>query len=966
MTAQNKNNPRPGANNTSFPDPTQIRKQAEQKAWAKKPPALESMTHEEIQQRFHELHVKQIEAGLQNDQLRSLLEEKDDQAALFRIVTENMLDMVALTDMEGNFTYAGKAHEKLGYEPGFLIGKNVTDFVHPEDLPYIMKEFGELVESGLPRKVEYRYRCEDGTYLCLETLGKIITDEKGIFQKIIFSSRDITERRIAEQQLRESKEEAVQKERLYRLLFEQSPLGVFHIDENGIIVSCNDHFVKIIGSSREALVGLDMKKLPDQKLVRQLRKALAGSHAFYKDTYHSVTAKKSTPVKVYFSPLIIEDGTLVGCTGIIEDITEQKRSEEALRQSETYYRAIFETSGSAMLIIEQDTIISGININFEKMFGYPKLEVEGKKSWTQLVHPDDMEWMKKYHYLRRSAPFEAPRNYELRFFTRNGDLRHGYLSVDMISGTKRSVVSIVDITDRKQAEEAVRKSEALHSKMVTNIGDVIVIIDENGINRYKSGNIEKHFGWTPEDVVGDSTWNNVHPEDLASAQKFIADIATTQDSVGTIECRYQCKDGSYKWIEITVANLLHDPDIRGFLGNYHDITERKQAEKERAKLQAQLNQAQKMESVGRLAGGVAHDFNNMLTIINGYAEMMADVLPSSDPMYESVQEIQDAGKRSAVIVRKLLAFARKQTIAPVPMNLNDSVSGMLNMLHRLIGENIDMLWKPGKSTWPVKMDHSQIDQILANLVVNSRDAISDTGKITIESQNIEFDEQYCADHTGFVPGQFVMLAVSDNGCGMDKHVLDNVFEPFFTTKEIGQGTGLGMPTVYGIAKQNNGFVNVYSEPEQGTTVKIYFPRLLEDADVSDKKQKEEALPRGCGETVLVLEDESVVMNITRIMLERLGYNVITASRPGEAMEAAKAHSGKIDLLLSDIIMPEMNGREFAEQLNDLYPDIKTLFMSGYTENVIAHHTILDDGLNFIEKPFSINSLAAKVRAVLKA
>ena len=724
MTAQNKNTPRLGANNTSFPDPTQIRKQAEQKAWAKKPPALESMTLEEIQQQFHELHVKQIETGLQNDQLRGLLEEKEDQAALFRIVTENMLDMVALTNMEGDFIFAGNAHEKLGYEPGFLIGKNVMDFVHPDDFPYIMKEFGALVESGLPRKVEYRYRCEDGTYLWLETLGKIITDENDIFQKIVFSSRDITERRIAEQQLQESKEEAVQQERLYRLLFEQSPLGVFHTDENGIIVSCNDNFVTIIGSSREALVGLDMKKLPDQKLVRQLRKALAGSHAFYKETYHSVTAKKSTPVKVYFSPLIIEDGTLVGCTGIIEDITEQKRSEEALRQSETYYRVIFETSGSAMLIIEHDTIISGVNINFEKMFGYPKIEVEGKKSWTQLVHPDDMEWMKKYHYSRRSAPFEAPRNYEFRFFTRNGDLRYGYLSIDMISGTKKSVVSIVDITDRKQAEKAVRQSEALHSKMVSNIGDVIVIIDENGINRYKSGNIEKHFGWKPEDVVGDSTWNNVHPEDLASAQKFIADIATTQDSVGTMECRYQCKDGAYKWIEFTGANLLHDPDIRGFLGNYHDITERKQAEKEKEKLQDRLNQAQKMESVGRLAGGVAHDFNNMLTIINGYAEMMAEVLPSSDPMYESVQEIQDAGKRSAVIVRKLLAFARKQTIAPVPMNLNDSVSGMLKMLHRLIGENIDLLWKPGKNTWPVIMDHSQIDQILANLVVNARDAIS--------------------------------------------------------------------------------------------------------------------------------------------------------------------------------------------------------------------------------------------------
>ncbi len=395
-----------------------------------------------------------------------------------------------------------------------------------------------------------------------------------------------------------------------------------------------------------------------------------------------------------------------------------------------------------------------------------------------------------------------------------------------------------------------------------------------------------------------------------------------------------------------------------------DITKQKQAEKEKEKLQSQFNQAQKMESVGRLAGGVAHDFNNMLTIINGYAEMMADLLPSSDPMYESVQEIQDAGKRSAVIVRKLLAFARKQTTAPVPMNLNDSVSGMLKMLQRLIGENIDLLWKPCQNAWLIKMDFSQIDQILVNTIVNSRDAISDIGKITIETKNISFDEQYCADHAGFVPGQFVMLAVSDNGCGMDKHVLDNLFEPFFTTKEIGKGTGLGMPTVYGIVKQNNGFINVYSEPGQGTTVRIYFPRFSEEANIQEQEKQKDILLKGRGETILVLEDETVVLNLTRIMLGRLGYKVITANSPSEALELAKAHDGKIDLLLTDVIMPEMNGRDFAEQLNDLYPDIKTLFMSGYTENVIAHHTVLDEGLNFIEKPFSNHKLAAKVREAL--
>jgi len=912
---------------------------------------LGKITHEEAQRIFNELKAE-------NQALRNFLDMQKDQAEFLTIITENMLDMVVLSDLEGNITVAGKAHEKLGYEDGFLIGKNVLDFVHPEHLPNVLEEYNKLLVAGGPRTVEYRFRCKDGSYMWLETVGKLINDESNNPRKIVFSARDITERKQAEETFQE-------KERHYRLLFEQSPLGVFHIDKKGVIVSCNDNFVKIIGSPQKALVGLDINTLPDQKIVMELRKALAGSHGYYEDVYHSVTANKSTPVRVYFSPLRTEDGIVIGCTGIVEDITEQTQSEQALRRSENYYRAIFETSGTAMFIIEEDTTISHVNSNFEELSGYSSQEVEGEKTWTEFIHPDDVGWMKEYHYLRRKNPDATPRQYEFRFINRHCEDRNILLTVDMIPGTNQTVASCIDITKRKQAEQKLRESEEKYRRIAENITDVLWTADPNLNLTYVSSSVRKLLGESPEQHMR-RTMAEKHPpvyldkiyQALAEELEKENDPASDKDRSRLIEVEHYKADGSTIWVSMNISAIRDEyGNLVGLQGVTRDITEQK-------KLQDQLHQAQKMESVGRLAGGVAHDFNNMLTIINGYAEMMADVLPSSDPMYESVQEIQDAGKRSAVIVRKLLAFARKQTIAPVPMNLNDSVSGMLKMLHQLIGENIDLLWNPGNNTWPVKMDHSQIDQILANLVVNARDAISDTGKITIESQNIEFDEQYCADHTGFVPGEFVMLVVSDNGCGMDKHVLDNVFEPFFTTKEIGQGTGLGLPTVYGIVKQNNGFINVYSEPGQGTTVKIYFPRLLEDADVSDKKQNEEALPKGCGETILVLEDEAVVLDLTRIMLERMGYNVITASRPGEAMEVAKAHSGKIDLLLSDIIMPEMNGREFAEQLNDLYPDIKTLFMSGYTENVIAHHTILDNGLHFIEKPFSMYKLAAKVRELL--
>ncbi len=513
--------------------------------------------------------------------------------------------------------------------------------------------------------------------------------------------------------------------------------------------------------------------------------------------------------------------------------------------------------------------------------------------------------------------------------------------------------------------EALEASEEKYRSILEKIEDGYFEVDLAGNFTFFNDSSCRILGYSKEELMGMNSREYLDKENAKIVFNTYHRVFTTGKPVKAFDWVFIRKDGEKCHVDTSVSLITNaSGKATGFRGIARDITERKKAEQERENLQAQLYQAQKMESVGRLAGGVAHDFNNMLTIINGYAEMLTEVLPASDPMYESAQEIQDAGKRSAVIVRKLLAFARKQTIAPVPMNLNDSVSGMLRMLQRLIGENIDLLWKPCQDAWRIKMDFSQIDQILANLVVNSRDAISDIGKITIETKNISIDEEYCNSHAGFLTGQFVMLAVSDNGCGMNKHVLDNLFEPFFTTKEVGQGTGLGMPTVYGIVKQNKGFINVYSEPGKGTTVRIYFPRFSEKADSGEQEKKKDVLLKGRGETILVLEDEFVVLNLTRIMLERLSYKVVTANSPSEAMELAKAQDGKIDLLLTDVVMPEMNGREFADQVTDIYPEIKVLFMSGYTAEVVAHHTILDEGLHFIEKPFSINKLAAKVQEVL--
>ena len=390
---------------------------------------------------------------------------------------------------------------------------------------------------------------------------------------------------------------------------------------------------------------------------------------------------------------------------------------------------------------------------------------------------------------------------------------------------------------------------------------------------------------------------------------------------------------------------------------------RKQDEKERVRLEEQLRHAQKMESVGRLAGGVAHDFNNMLSVIIGHANLGLAMLDPDQPLHSSMEEILTAAQRSAELTRQLLAFARKQTIAPRIMDLNRIVSGIFKMLKRLIGEQIELVWSEQADLWPVKVDASQIDQVLANLCVNASDSIAGDGKIFIETGNCLVDEGYRACNSGVVPGAYVRLSVSDSGCGMDKETQGRIFEPFFTTKDLGAGTGLGLATVYGIVKQNQGFINVYSEPELGTTFSVYLPR--HSGKVEPVCSAEVARPSHCGrETILVVEDEPAILKVTSMILTRQGYTVLQASSARGAISLAREHGALIHLLVTDVVMPGMNGLELSKKLQVYYPGLKRLFMSGYTADVIANNGVLDEGLQFIHKPFSVPDLAAKVREVL--
>jgi len=480
-----------------------------------------------------------------------------------------------------------------------------------------------------------------------------------------------------------------------------------------------------------------------------------------------------------------------------------------------------------------------------------------------------------------------------------------------------------------------------------------------------SPNIYAFTGYTSKEALKPNWWKyHIHPDDkpqiIDNTPKIINEGNLTR------QYRFLKKDSSFMWIQDEAQILLDENNqpakIIGALTNINDL---KETEEERTRLHHQLIESQKIESVGRLAGGIAHDFNNVLTVILNYSELALLDLNSPDELKEYLNEIKNAGQRSAEITNQLLAFSRKQTIAPKTLNLNNTIEQSLKMLQRLIGENIKLEWIAGAHIYSVKLDPSQLNQMLANLCVNARDAIDDTGKVTIKTENVSIDENDCQNNHELIAGDFVLLTVSDSGSGMDSETLENIFEPFYTTKEVGKGTGLGMATVYGIVRQNKGFIRVYSKIGAGTTFKIYLPKdnsKAEEEPMPDTLW--ENVPQGNGETILLVEDELALLDATSKILERLGYKVLTAKTPNQAVDLAASYEYNIDLLVTDIIMPEINGKELSEKIIKIFPGIKILFMSGYTANVIAPHGVLEKNVNFIQKPFSSSSLGIKIRAVL--
>ena len=662
-------------------------------------------------------------------------------------------------------------------------------------------------------------------------------------------------------------------------------------------------------------------------------------------------------------------GAPVGTVVVFRDVTEDYLQREELRESEERHRLVEENMPGAIAILnlEERQRFTYVSPSILALKGFTTEEVLSKPL-SQLVTPESLHRLIRVYQENMAAEASrggsAPANsyvVELKEFKKDGTLVWIEDRMSLLKdreGNPYGIISVLqDITERKNAEEALRINEEKYRMLLEFAADAFFHCDSAGNLLTVNNKAVELMGYTKEELL-EMSFHRLFSEDSLTRNPFSYETLTDGGNLKE-EREITRKDGRTVPVEMN-SKLMPDGTYQSF---FRDITQRKTAEEERDRLQEQLAQALRMESIGRLAGGVAHDFNNMLGAILGFSDLALAQADPTKPLSRYLKEIQRAAERSANLTKQLLAFARKQTVAPKLMDLNEAIEGMLKMLRRLIGEHIDLAWLPGASLWLVEIDPSQVDQLLANLCVNARDAIAGVGKITIETENTALDETYCQNSPGMTPGEYVLLAVSDDGCGMDKATIERIFEPFYTTKELGLGTGLGLSTVYGIVKQNNGLVNVYSEPGQGSTFKIYLPRQTGTPE-EHSSEEEERIPAGQGESVLVVEDEPAILEMAKNMLVLLGYTVLTAKTPSEAIELAEARKEEISLLITDVVMPEMNGRELAEAMQRINPGIKFLFMSGYTADVIAHRGVLNEGVHFIPKPFSIKELGLKVRDIL--
>ncbi len=646
---------------------------------------------------------------------------------------------------------------------------------------------------------------------------------------------------------------------------------------------------------------------------------------------------------------------------------ESARASAAARQDEASERlwAVFAHAPGGICLVELDGQVETANPAFCLMLGRSVASLQGQ-SLVGLAHPDDASLLEAR--LRTSAEGPAAGDlFELRFLHRGGDVVWGAARVHLVRSATGAPLSLVvhvdDVTERRHAQDLLHENEEKFRIAFENAPTGMSIVRANG--QYLSVNeaLCHMFGYTREELLAGTLQRITHPDDVEKSNRWIRKMIAGDMSEPECEKRFIHRDGHVVWGVVRARWLRESNGTPRFsVVHVQDVTERKGAEEERGRLQAQLHRAQKMEAIGHLAGGIAHDFNNLLTAIGGNASVALADPGLSPEVRVMVAEISQAVTSATNLTRQLLAFSRQEVIAPRVLNLNEVVLHLQRLLQRLLGEDLDLRVVLSSELGQVRIDPGQVEQILVNLAVNARDAMSRGGILTMETSNVRLDEAFARGHAGVEPGDYVRLAVSDNGIGMSEETRAHLFEPFFSTKELGKGTGLGLAVVYGAVKQNGGFIDVYSEPGHGTTFKIYLLRVDAPAEAWSSPGAGEV--RGGTETILLVEDDAAVRAPAQRMLQHLGYTVHACGSGPEALASAAMLPGRVDLLVTDVVMPHMNGRELAERLTAARPGVRVLFASGYTQNVIAHHGVLERGIEFLPKPYSLESLARRVRELL--
>jgi len=777
-----------------------------------------------------------------------------------------------------------------------------------------------------------------------------------------FYGLDITERKKMEGALQKSEEK-------YRAILENIEEGYYEVDLAGNFTFLNNSMCRIFGYPKEELIGMNDRQYTDKENAKKLYQAFNGVYRTGEPDIgygYEIIRKDGTKRYIEASILLHKDSSdkPIGFRGIIRDISERKRAEEALRESEEKYRTLVETSPDAITLMDLNLNIVMGNRPALNLYGYENLQEVIGQSVFDFVAPEDRP--RAIEDTRKMLETGSIETREYKLLRKGGVPFPAEVRASLVLNVEKRPLAFIcvsrDITERKRAEEALWASEKRFRELFDEAPVGYHEIDKEGkITRVNRTELDM-LGYTPEEMLGRYVYEFVTEE--ISSQSVKGKLAGTLSIGAIFERTYLRKDGT------TIPVLLGDTLIKdsqgriiGLRTTIQNITERKQAEGEKATLQEQLRQSQKMEAIGRLAGGVAHDFNNILTVIKGYSQFSLAEIKQEDPLRENIEEIKKSADRAADLTRQLLAFSRRQIMEMKVLDLNDLFRNLDKMLRRIIGEDIELVTILDENLGRVKTDTGQIEQVIMNLSVNARDAMPKGGKLTIETANVDLDGAYACAHVAVKPGPYVMLAVSDTGVGMTPEVKERVFEPFFTTKDIGKGTGLGLSTVYGIVKQSGGNIWVYSEPGKGTTFKIYLPRVDEPLEKLKGEVKKEGLPLG-SETVLIVEDDEDVRKFAARVLEKQGYTVLVASQGSDALPLCGEYKKPIHMVLCDVVMPGIAGRELTDHLVSLHPEMKVLYMSGYTENAIVHHGILIEGMNYIQKPFTVEGLVRKLREVL--